>query len=225
MNTQRPLAYRWIIGAGAVLMLMAWPLNAAWGGRAAESNSAAESNPVPVAQATPLALEHMYLGGVKLNWVAPGVYSDTLTAPTGTLPSLGGIDLAFLLHCSANQLSGYVDLENTLVFTVEHIITTTQALTTSVQVGPAVSGTCEGATMQFESERFSLATEEGQPMLRQFSVTGTQATATTFTGEYRETLWGYGPQPLTVVGDVTLELVSGVTEAVQHQLYLPLVSR
>lgn len=175
------------------------------------------------AQAELISLESTYVGQVKLNWAAPGLYSDTLTAPTGTLPELGGIDLGFLLHCEQNSLSGYVDLNTTLVFTGEHTITTTQAITTPLAVGPAVHGTCGGANAQLESERFSYLTGAGQRVMRQFRLMGTRVNSTMFTGEYRETLWGYGLQPLTIVGEFNLDLMSGENIALPHHIYLPLV--
>ena len=216
MNTKKPFSLLWIVGAlGAVVMLI---------GAAAHGWAAVGGNSAPAAQSELISLESTYAGSAKLNWASPGVYSDTLTAPTGTLPDLGSIDLGFLLHCSQNSLSGYVDLGTTLVFTTEHVITTTQAITTPLAVGPAVHGTCNSADLQFESERFSMVTEAGQRVMRQFRLTGVQ-TGTVIAGEYRETLWGYGPQPLTVVGAVEVALVSGTNVALSNRVYLPLIRR
>ncbi len=183
------------------------------------------SQSMPAAPSALIPLESTYAGAAQLNWAGPGVYSDTLTAPTGTLPDLGSIDLGFLLHCSNNSLNGYVDLSVTLVFTPEHVITTTQAITTPLAVGPAVQGTCDGAHLQFESERFTIVTEAGQRVARQFRVTSMKSGLTSYAGEYRETLWGYGPQPYTIVGELDVALTSGENMALLNRIYLPLIRR
>lgn len=221
MKTTRPFSRILMIGALVAILaiLVALPLVAARG-----PNDAGVRHARP-AQALLVSLESTYVGAAKLSWATPGLYSDTLTVPTGTLPELGSIDLGFLLHCEQNSLSGYVDLNNTLVFTGEHIITTTQAITTPLAVGPAVHGTCGGANLQLESERFNYLTGAGQRVTRQFRLTGTWTNSTQFTGEYRETLWGYGPQPLTIVGEFSLDLISGENIALSHHIYLPVVLR
>lgn len=216
MKTNKPFSRIWIIGAAvaAVLLATALPL---WALRGLDATHSA--------QAEPVSLESTYAGYVKLNWAVPGVYSDTLTAPEGTLPDLGRIDLSFLPHCAGANLSGYVDLSTTLVFTREHTIIPTEVITTSLGVGPAVHGLCGGDNLQIESERFDYLTGAGQPVMRQFRLTGTRVNSTMFTGEYRETLWGYGPQPLTIVGEFDLNLISGVNIAFSHRVYLPVVLR
>lgn len=212
-----------LVGALGVVVVLtvaaALPLLAARGWSTLGGQSA------PTAPSELIPLESTYAGAAKLDWVVPGVYSDTLTAPTGTLPDLGSIDLGFLLHCSNNSLNGYVDLSATLVFTGEHTITTTQAITTPLTVGPAVHGTCGSANMQLESERFILVTEAGQRVMRQFRLTGVKTGLTTYAGEYRETLWGYGPQPYTIVGEFDVTLVSGDNVALFNRVYLPLIRR
>ncbi len=209
-----------VLGVAVVLAAaVALPLLAARGRDTVGGQS------MPAAPSALIPLESTYVGAAQLNWVSPGVYSDTLTAPTGTLPDLGSIDLGFLLHCSNNSLNGYVDLSATLVFTTEHVITTTQAITTPLAVGPAIQGTCDGVQLQFESERFSMVTEAGQYVMRQFQVTGVKTGLTNYAGEYRETLWGYGPQPFTIVGELDVTLVSGENLALLNRVYLPLVRR
>ena len=216
MKTKRQFSFALVmgmlIGLVALAITAALPLSAAR--RSARS-----------AQTLLLSLESTYAGVARLSWAAPGVYSDTLTMPEGTLPDLDRIDLGFLLHCAQQSLSGYVDLSTTLVFTGEHTITTTQAITTPLLVGPAVHGPCGGADVQIESERFAYVTGAGQPVMRQFRLTGVRVDSTRFTGEYRETLWGYGPQPLTIVGEFDLNLISGTSIAFSHRIYLPLVLR
>ena len=136
------------------------------------------------------------------------------------------IDLGLLLHRSEDNVTGYVDLDNTLVFTAEHTITATlPTTTTQLAVGPYVSGAFEGDSLHFESERLVQVTGAKQRLMRQFRLIGTLADLNTFTGEYRETVWGYGPQPLTVVGSFTLTRVSGLSLNMSHRVYLPLIMR
>jgi uncharacterized repeat protein (TIGR01451 family) len=146
-----------------------------------------------------------YAGHVDLMWAAQGVYSDALTAPTTTTQRLGSIDLGFMLDCTGTNLTGYVDLSNTLVFSGAHVITPTQVVTTALLVGPKVTGACAFANVRFESEKVSMVTEAGRQVWRQFRMIVTQTLATELMGEYRETLWNYGPQPFTIVGVFTLD--------------------
>lgn len=153
--------------------------------------------------------ETMYIGSVKLNWAAPGIYSDTLTAPAGELPELGSIDLGFLAYCSDGELSGYVDLRTTLVFPGMDKTTTEQS-ETPLAVGPAISGTCSEGKLEILSNKFEQTTGAGQSLERQFLLIGTlYSDSNSYKGEYRETLWGYGPQPITVVGDFELLKANG----------------
>ena len=218
MKTQTPFSRALIIGlAVAVVILTAavLPLQVLRGADIA-----------PSAQADPIPLESTYRGQARLDWAVPGVYSDTLTAPEGTLPELGSIDLGFLLHCAQNNLTGYVDLSSTLVFTGEHIITT-QSITTPFAVGPAVHGVCGGSDLQIESERFDYLGGAGRRVTRQFRLTGASTGVGTFSGEYRETLWGYAPEPLTIVGEFNVSLISGANIAIafSHRIYLPVLLR
>jgi hypothetical protein len=170
-------------------------------------------------------IQATYAGVVDLSWVSPGVYSDTLTQPPGTPPDLGRLDLGFLLYRSHGSLSGYVDLDATLVFTTEHKINTTQAITTPLAVGPQVSGVIDSQSWQLESERVSMVSEAGQDLSRQFRLTAVRTGLTTYEGEYRETLWGYGPQPYTIVGEFKLSLVDGKNLIITNELYLPVIQR
>lgn len=159
------------------------------------------------------------VGRVELDYALPGLYSDPLPAPdpaSSTLPDLGAIDLGFVLALSGSSLSGYVDLDHTLVFSREHTLD-------GSALGPAVSGSFDGTNLSLLSERVELVSAGERQ--RQFYVTGTvnsQAESRQLTGEYRETLWGYAAQPLTIVGSFTMELVQQPYAAV---LYLPLVRR
>jgi uncharacterized repeat protein (TIGR02543 family) len=152
-----------------------------------------------------------YVGSVKLNWAAPGVYTDTLTEPTGDLPDLGSIDLGFLANCSSGALSGNVDLSATLTF---------PEITSGK--GPAIHGTCDGSALLIESDKFTQTInqvkddngniiEAGQNVERQFRLIATALTPPTYTGKYRETVWGYGPTPITIEGDFELRQINAYT--------------
>ena len=166
-----------------------------------------------------------YSGLVKLVGTARGVYSDTLTANVG--PDLGTIELALQLNQANSNLTGYVDLGKTLVFSTEHTLTGT----TSLSVGPYLTGSFDGTTLHVESEQVSdmLA---GRNIKRQFRLIGTLAadTPNTLRGEYRETLWGYARQPITVIGTVVLNRATIGTQVAnpgntQRVLYLPMIRR
>jgi hypothetical protein len=159
--------------------------------------------PITTAQdtaVTAVPINGNFSGQVRLDAVATGVYSDTLTLADNQ-PKLGTIDLALQLSQTDNRVSGYVALEKSLIFTAEH----TLAGATPLLIGPYVDGAFDGITLRLQSERVA-QTVTGQPMTRQFRVTGTvSADGTTLTGEYRETLWGYAPQPITTIGSFTFK--------------------
>lgn len=147
------------------------------------------------AAVTAVQLNGNFSGQVSLRAVATGVYSDNLTVASKQ-PNLATIDLALQLHQTDNRVSGYVALEKSLIFTVEH----TLAGATPLLIGPYVDGAFDGTTFRLQSERVTQMVT-GQPVTRQFRVDGTvSADGTTLTGEYRETLWGYAPQPITTIG-------------------------
>lgn len=196
-----------------------------------------------------------YNGMVELDWSLAGVYSDTLPTPTpqpavtpGTpspIPILSAIDLGLLFHPGGNQGDGHVDLSNTLMFTKEHTIMATPIGPTpgpgtpppaavALAVGPKVSVTLDGANLRVESERFAMTTGAGQGLQRQFRLIGVAADGDIhrFTGDYRETIWGFGPQPLTLVGRFILvqPVVGGsptptVAPPGNIKLFLPMMQR
>jgi hypothetical protein len=180
---------------------------------------ATNSSSATALQSGAISLENMYTGSVKLKWAVPGVYTDALTAPPlpegeTTLPELGSIDLGFLANCSGGSLDGYVDLSATLVFPE---LPTTAADGTKATRSPSISGTCSDNSLQILSERFTQTTEAGQNVERQFQLSGALDTAANaYTGQYRETLWGYGLQPFTIVGDFTLSLSTPATRGEQE---------
>jgi len=152
-----------------------------------------------------------YNGVVKLNTTVTGVYSDTLATPpppgagTPTPPDLGSIDLSLQLDQNGNALSGYVSLDKTLVYSVEH---TLGAGTSAVKIGPYLSGGVNGANINVQSEKTAL-TAGGRAVQRQFRLVSTNVTnnGAQLEGEYRETLWGYTSAPITVIGAFTLQRI------------------
>ncbi len=106
-----------------------------------------------------------------------------------------------------STISGYVDLEFTLVFTTEHVVDDTA-------YGPSVTGSFDGTNLTLTSERVSLSSA-GRSLMRQVRLTGQMVSEeeNVLSGEYRETIWGYGPQPLTIVGTFTLDGPQLVPEA------------
>jgi hypothetical protein len=161
----------------------------------------------------------LYLGTVELDWALPGEYGDPLPTPAPNPdeplpPELGEIDLGLQLSLSGSTVSGYVDLDSTLVFTTEHTVGTTS-------YGPSVQGTFDGTDLVLESERVSMSAA-GRRLMRQFRLTGGPVTGQdgVWSGEYRETVWGYGPRPLTLIGEFTL---AGEFELDEQEIYLPLV--
>jgi hypothetical protein len=150
-----------------------------------------------------------YSGDVKLNTTVAGVYSDTLATPpppgagTPTPPDLGSIDLSLQLNQKGNALSGYVSLDKTLVYSVEH---TLGSGASAVQIGPLLSGVVNGSNINVQSEKVSL-TVSGRDVQRQFRLVSTKVTGNggQLSGEYRETLWGYTAYPITIIGSFTLQ--------------------
>lgn len=145
-----------------------------------------------------------YAGVVELQGTVVGVYSDTLpTLPITGTPDLGTIDLSLSISQSGNALTGYVALDKTLVFSVEHII---QSGGASLEIGPTINGNFDGTNLIITSERVSIQLGT-QLIQRQFRLTGaiSQSDGSQVTGQYRETLWGAARQPVTVIGSFTLQ--------------------
>ncbi len=212
--------------------------------------SASRAQPVApaprVGQPLPTAvdLNGQYSGSVKLVWGLTGVYSDSLATPTPKPagapqpPDLGSIDLTLQLSQSGTTVSGYVVLDNTIVFTREHTIQATPVAPTPgagtptpapqpLGVGPYVNGTFDGTTLRLESEPFSLVVG-GKRITRQFRLVTTVVPTDggRLVGEYRETMSGYALRPATVLGGFDLSRpATGPTGSGRYSIYLPLVSR
>lgn len=163
------------------------------------------------AAATPDSTNMSYIGTVKLEWAMSGAFSEPLPTPApdpqaAPPPNLGKIELGLDLIRSGNIITGYVNVDLTFVFTREHTVGTTA-------VGPLVEGTFDGTNLTLTSERLSLSSGE-QRLMRQFRLIGTAVPDQegTLSGEYRETIWGYGPLPVTVIGTFSLQRIEVVTD-------------
>ncbi|HRW04652.1 MAG TPA: cadherin-like domain-containing protein, partial [Caldilineaceae bacterium] len=145
-----------------------------------------------------------YSGGVELQVVVAGTYSDTLPTETITeTPDLGLIDLALQISQTSSVLSGYVMLDKTMVFSVEHTIQVDGA---ALEIGPYVNGSFDGTALTLLSERVS-TNLNGKAIERQFWLSGTISAGdgSRLVGQYRETMWGVARQPVTVIGDFTMQ--------------------
>lgn len=178
-------------------------------GLAATPEKRVERSQAAPAQNSATQLAGAYSGAVELGVTVGGVYSDTLATPpppsagTPAPPDLGAIDLSLQLTQTGSALSGYVRLDKTLVFSVEHTLQTGDG---SIEIGPYVSGSFDGTNLRVESEKVSLVVS-GQAIQRQFRLTGTSTAddGSEMSGEYRETLWGYTSAPVTVIGTFRME--------------------
>ncbi len=170
---------------------------------------------------------------MKLDWGLAGTLDDPLATPTATpqggpppsdasmRPDLGSIDLGLLLRQTGSSVTGYVDLDHTLVFTRELTIQATPVGptpfpgtpapgATPLAVGPQVDGTFDGTTLELRSGVLTtdmINPNDEKPVTRQFSLKGKverPGNLITFTGEYRETVTGYMPQPVTIIGSFML---------------------
>jgi hypothetical protein len=154
------------------------------------------------------------------------------------MTDLGEIDLALILEdVSAvdDTVMGYVDLSSTVVFTGVHEVdvsrpmTATSFVSTPLGLQPAtwelatktemlgsqVNGTLSDTRLELLSERTTYTTTvagEVETLERQFWISGTVDSTTPgviiTTGEYRETLWGYAADPLTIVGNYSFKITT-----------------
>lgn len=164
--------------------------------------------------------EGAFKGEVTLEWGVSGVLSDNTlaTPPSGTeQPDLGSIDLGLLLQPNGSSMTAYVDLDHTLIFTSEHTIQATPVGPTPLpgtpppaavplKVGPKLMGSFDGTNLELLSAPIS-SMIAGKTITQQFSMKGVVERTDnliTFTGEYRETVDGYMPQPVTMIGSFML---------------------
>ena len=178
-------------------------------GTLVRTSTLAHPQQIGAAQSSAVQIVGGYSGIVELNNTVAGVYSDTLAIPpapgagTPPPPDLGSVDLSLQLTQTGNLLSGYVNLDKTLIFSVEHTLGSGAA---SLKIGPYVKGAFDGTTLVLASEQVSIVAS-GRSVQRQFRLTGTivNADGNQISGEYRETLWGYTPFPVTVIGAFSLQ--------------------
>lgn len=157
----------------------------------------------PQTTPTPSKVEGTYQGVARLSYVAAGTLNDELTPPDpaeAQPPDLGGIDLAFVLTQTGSDLIDYVDLEKTLVFSKANVVD-------GKDYGPKVTGTFDGTNLTLVSELVSVSSG-GKWVDRKFDLKGEafEGNPAFLSGEYRETVEGYGNHTFTVVGTFTLEL-------------------
>lgn len=174
-------------------------------------------------------LEGAFSGEVKMDWGLAGELTGVLATPTATPPTtatpsaasmrpdLGAFDLGLLIRQSGSSVTAYVDLSDTLVFTRELTIQATPVGptpfpgtpapgATPLGVGPQLTGSFDGTNLQLLSARLK-TTIDGKDVERQFSMKGIVERFPdhiSYSGEYRETVWKYMPQPVTIVGTFLL---------------------
>lgn len=166
-----------------------------------------------------------YSGQATLQGVYNGVLGNTSTV--STTMDLGYIDLAFNLAPSGQNLAGNVILSRTLVFS-------------ATEGNIAVTGQMNGNNLHLESSQFTMRMNEARVIggeqvaperivTRQFSLDTEQILndGATLLGTYRETIWGYAPEPVTVVGKFALERpIFGTTSSGGNRLvFLPIIRR
>ena len=90
--------------------------------------------------------------------------------------------------------------------------------TVDLAVGPSFDGTYDGfGDLDVLSERFAYTTESGESYERQFRLIGKPSEEIGIaTGEYRETIWGFGQEPYTLVGTFNLYDSRAVSHEANH---------
>jgi hypothetical protein len=215
-----------ILAAGLVLgMVVVRPLVAAHSGLDEQIPDFHLVNPEQA------QVDGLYAGQVNLEGVFTGVFSDPL-APQQEI-DLGTIEIALALQQSDNEVTGYVALERTLIFTQEHTIA-------GKAVGPLVSGSFDGTTLELTSDKFDRVVSRGRTLkdgrilsesraTRQFQLrsTAVQADGARLEGIYRETIWGITPEPVTVEGvfDIQYFDLPKVTPLLEERIFVPLVMK
>ena len=173
--------------------------------------AAGELSRAELAQPSP-ATTNDYSGKVQFDYVGTGVYSDTLIAPPTSPPTdtvqaayLGEIDLSLHLIREGDVVTGHVLLDGSFAFTETQRIALYEGFD-PVAVGPSVSGTFDGTTMRLESEPFTTEASNEQ-VTRRFQLVSdpVEEGMVRLTGEYRETIWGFGVWPNTAVGRFRLQ--------------------
>jgi hypothetical protein len=222
---KRQQVAKMIIAVSFVMLVLA--ILIVWRPVAVEGNLQPAEPGVGPAQVTGFLLYGEYTGDVQLEGIYTGVHSDALEPEP---VELGSLDLALTLEQAGDNVSGYVLLENTLIFTQEH------TLPGGRPVGPQVHGTFDGTTLSLVSEKFERTMSAGRTLpqdgrvlperkvTRQFSLVSNDVASpgATLVGVYRETMWGLTPEPVTVVGSFSVQRPDFLP-AVAMRIYLPLI--
>jgi hypothetical protein len=159
------------------------------------------------------------------------IYNGTLenTAALSNTMDLGYIDLAFnLSQANDGNVTGNVILSRTLVFSA----TEGNIQLTSEVVGGKTRIKSNPFTMKMNEARI-INGEQIAPeriVKRQFSLDAEQVLndGATILGTYRETIWGYAPEPVTVVGKFALErpvFSAAASGGIRPRIFMPLVRR
>ena len=198
-----------------------------------------------------------YTGQVLLQGVFNGVYNDAATPAPNDLGYIDlALSLTQSGNTVSGYVRLYHSLVFTTQYTITVTPIapspgpgTPTPAPQPLAIGPKVHGTFDGAKLYLESDQFILILNDEQTIVnpsnsdpatnkvripirkitRQFSLTTTniQGNGATLTGEYRETIWGYAPQPTTVVGTFTLQRPpsDGSTTGSSSQIFMPVIRR
>ncbi len=168
-----------------------------------------------------------YSGQATLQGVYSGTWISKSVIADKDKMDLGYIDLAFSLTPSVNNVIGNVILSRTLVFS-------------ATEGNIAVTGQMNGNNLHLESSQFTMRMNEARVIggeqvaperivTRQFSLDTEQILndGATLLGTYRETIWGYAPEPVTVVGKFALErpIFGASSSSGRKTVYLPVIRR
>ena len=208
----------------AITLLVRLMLQPLWSqAQAIQERAFAHAN--NIVEASVSAVQGDYSGQATLQGIYNGVLSNT--SAVSTTMDLGYIDLAFNLSQSGQNLAGNIILSRTLVFS-------------ATEGNIAVTGSMNGSNLHLESGKFTMKMNEARMIgneqvaperivTRQFSLDTEQVLndGATLLGTYRETIWDYAPEPVTVVGKFALErpLFSTTVSTSPRRVFLPLVRR
>ncbi|MEM7801483.1 MAG: Ig-like domain-containing protein, partial [Chloroflexota bacterium] len=154
-------------------------------------------------------IDKRLIGTVDLKWAGVGPLDfDWPAEELSEITTDANIDLSFFIdEGDGDTVTSFVDLEYTLVFTTQQMISATVGTADPVMldVGPKSEGTLAGNQLSLLSERHPYTTESGRAVERQFRLTaGPSQNEDVWLGEYRETVWGMGPDPFTIIGSFEL---------------------
>lgn len=210
----------------ALLMVLALGAPIIWQARFAQAIFAKVYASLPQVDLIAQSISGDYSGQATLQGVYNGVWSSNAAIADKDKMDLGYIDLAFSFAPSSQNVSGNVILSRTLVFS-------------NTDGDISVTGKMVGNSLQLTSSQFTMKMNEARIIngeqvaperivTRQFSLITDQILndGATLTGIYRETIWGYAPEPVTVVGKFALERpifgANIVSPPASQKVYLPI---